>query len=290
MSQDVSRLPKGLFGYRRAVVNQILEDRDIMVRMAEERVRRSESRVMELEGELDSVKTHNVRLEAQMARLGEQFDSLSARVDQSIETSSPEPISPGVEERPPAMEPKVAPAEPSSEHSAASKLMAEELTSILLAGQEAAARMIERARDEAQRQIVEANHLLGEVHAGVRQFTSWRNDVQPVIARVQAMVDTVRSHIAQTPERVQRALAPLAEAMLAVDAELLELSGVSQSPFPETTQRLETDVSEKHIEIPDTGPIDDSESDESIWLTVEENEVSVAETDKDQMHLEARTG
>jgi len=114
--------------------------------------------------------------------------------------------------------------------------------------------------------------------------------VQPVIARVQAMVDTVRSHIAQTPERVQRALAPLAEAMLAVDTELLELSGVSQSPFPETTQRLETDVSEKHIEIPDTGPIDDSESDESIWLTVEENEVSVAETDKDQMHLEARTG
>ncbi len=290
MSEEISRLPKGLFGYRRAVVNQILEDRDIMVRMAEERVRRSESRVMELEGELDSVKTHNVRLETQMARLGEQFDSLSARVDQSIETTSPEPISPGDEERPPGPEPKVASPEPSMEQSTASHLMAEELTSILMAGQEAAARMIERARDEAQRQIVEANHLLGEVHAGVKQFASWRDDVQPVIARVQAMVDRVRSHLAQTPERVQHALAPLAEAMLAADTELLELSAVSQSPFPEGTQGLATESSQEHIEIPEAGPPVDDESDESIWLTVEEDQVTVSESDEDQIHLEASAG
>src|SRR6266498_2357511 len=262
MSEEISRLPKGLFGYRRAVVNQILEDRDIMVRMAEERVRRSESRVMELEGELDSVKTHNVRLETQMARLGEQFDSLSARVDQSIETTSPEPISPGDEERPPGPEPKVASPEPSMEQSTASHLMAEELTSILMAGQEAAARMIERARDEAQ----------------------------PVIARVQAMVDRVRSHLAQTPERVQHALAPLAEAMLAADTELLELSAVSQSPFPEGTQGLATESSQEHIEIPEAGPPVDDESDESIWLTVEEDQVTVSESDEDQIHLEASAG
>ncbi|HEY3208363.1 MAG TPA: hypothetical protein VGL18_01005 [Actinomycetota bacterium] len=283
MSEDVSRLPKGLFGYRRAVVNQILEDRDIMVRMAEERVRRSESRVLELEGELESVKTHNVRLEEQLARFGEQLDSLSARVDESIEATSAPPLPGEAEARPAATD------VPSPEQSTASQLMAEELTSILMAGQEAAARMIERARDEAQRQIVEANHLLGEVHAGVRQFASWREDVQPVIARVQTMVDTVRSHIAQTPERVQHALAPLAEAMLAVDTELLELSGVSQSPFPETTQALEPESTEEHVHIPDVGPADD-EGAESIWLTVEEDQVIVSETAEDQMHLEASAG
>jgi hypothetical protein len=150
--------------------------------------------------------------------------------------------------------------------------------------------MIERARDEAQRQIVEANQLLGEVHAGVRQFTSWRQDVQPVIGRVQAMVDTVKSHIAQTPERVQQSLSPLAEAMLAVDSELLELSVVSQSPFAESAQQSESDVTEEHIEIPEVAPPEDGESDESIWLTVEEDEVSVAETDEDQMRLEASAG
>lgn len=285
MSEDVSRLPKGLFGYRRAVVNQILEDRDIMVRMAEERVRRSESRVLELEGELHSVREHNIRLEEQLARFGEQLDSLSARVDESIETTSAPPPPSEAEERPAVTDVQIA----TPEQSTASKLMAEELTSILLAGQEAAARMIERARDEAQRQIVEANHLLGEVHAGVKQFTSWREDVQPVIARVQAMVDTVRTHIAQTPERVQHALAPLAEAMLALDTELLELSGVSQSPFPESGQAPERESTEEHVHIPDVGPAD-GEGAESIWLTVEEDQVIVSETDEDQLPLEASAG
>jgi len=275
-----------LFGYRRRVVEQMLEDRDVMVRTAENRVRQSESRVQVLEGELHSMKTDNARLEEQLGRFGQQLDTLSARVDESIDMTSPEPVAGGVEERPPAAEPQVAsPVTPST-----SALMAEELTSILLAGQDAAARMIERARDEAQRQIVEANRLLGEVHAGVRQFASWREDVQPVIARVQAMIDTVRSHIAQTPERVQHALAPLAEAMLVVDTELLDLSAVCHSPFPETAQSLETQIADDHVEIPEAGSPDDSEGDESIWLTVEEDEVTVAESDQDQARLEASTG
>jgi hypothetical protein len=282
MSDDGSKLPKGLFGYRRAVVRQILEDRDIMVRSAEDRVRRSESRVKQLESELDSMKSQNGRLEAQLERFGEQLDSLSARLDQPAEVpvAAPEPI---IEDK---VEPPTADAQPEPpEGSAASKLMADELTSILMAGQDAASRMIERARDEAQRQIVEANRLLGEVHEGVRQFSSWREDVTPVIGRVQGLVEIVRSHIAQTPERVQHALAPLAEAMLAVDTELLELAGVCQSPFPETAQGLEARVA-----IPEAVAREEAEGDESIWLTVQEDHVTVSETSGDELPLEASTG
>jgi uncharacterized coiled-coil protein SlyX len=275
MSDDVTNLRKGLFGYRRSTVNQILEDRDIMVRSAEDRVRRSESRVSELEGELGTVKSQNTRLEEQLGKLGEQMDSLSARLDESTRTASPEPISGGMVERPPAAEPEVLAPE-----SNASKLMAEELTSILLAGQEAAARMIERARDEAQRQIIEANRLLGEVHQGVKQFASWRDDVQPVIARVQSMIETVRGHISMTPERVQQALAPLAEAMLSVDTELLELSSVARSPFPEGEE-------EGIIEIPDQAAPDDGES---VWLTVEEDRVTVTESEEADVPLQASAG
>jgi cell division septum initiation protein DivIVA len=281
MRDDGSKLPKGLFGYRRAVVRQILEDRDIMVRSAEDRVRRSESRVQQLETELDSVKTQNGRLEAQLERFGEQLDSLSVRLEESNQMAAvAEPVTEETQEQP------VVDAQPDSpEPSPASQLMAQELNSILMAGQDAAARMIERARDEAQRQIVEANRLLGEVHQGVRKFSSWREDVTPVIGRVQGLVDIVRSHIAQTPERVQHALAPLAEAMLAVDTELLELSGVCQSPFPESAQGLEA-----RLEIPEAGTPDDAESAESIWLTVEEDELSVAQTDNDQIRLRASAG
>jgi chromosome segregation ATPase len=281
MSDDGSKLPKGLFGYRRTVVRQILEDRDIMVRSAEDRVRRSESRVQQLETELDSVKTQNGRLEAQLERFGEQLDSLSVRLEESNQMAAvAEPVTEETQEQP------VVDAQPDSpETSPASQLMAQELNSILMAGQDAAARMIERARDEAQRQIVEANRLLGEVHEGVRKFSSWREDVTPVIGRVQGLVDIVRSHIAQTPERVQHALAPLAEAMLAVDTELLELSGVCQSPFAESAQGLEA-----RVEIPEAGAPDEAESDESIWLTVQEDQVTVSETSEDELPLEASAG
>jgi cell division septum initiation protein DivIVA len=281
MSDDGSKLPKGLFGYRPAVVRQILEDRDIMVRSAEDRVRRSETRVQQLETELDSVKTQNGRLEAQLDRFGEQLDSLSVRLEESNQMATvAEPVTEETHEQ------SVVDAQPDPpEPSHASQLMAQELNSILMAGQDAAARMIERARDEAQRQIVEANRLLGEVHEGVRKFSSWREDVTPVIGRVQGLVDIVRSHIAQTPERVQHALGPLAEAMLAVDSELLELSGVCQSPFPESTQGLEA-----RVEIPEAGALGGEETDESIWLTVEEDQVTVSEKSEDGLPLEASAG
>jgi septal ring factor EnvC (AmiA/AmiB activator) len=286
MSDEGTKLPRGLFGYRRTVVEQILEDRDIMVHSAEERVRRSEARVQQLEGELESVKTQNGRLEAQLERFGEQLDSLSAKVEESIETSNAQAPDSHVQDPPIASEAREAP----SETSMASQLMAEELTSILMAGQEAAARMIERARDEAGRQIVEANRLLGEVHTGVREFASWREDVQPVIARVQAMVDAVRDHIAQTPQRVQQSLAPLAEAMLTVDSELLGLSSICRSPFPQGTQAFETGITEDHVEVPEPGSPDDDQGEDSIWLTVEEDQLTVAEGQDDQMPLEASAG
>lgn len=273
MSVVRSKLPKGLFGYRRAVVEQVLEDREIMVRAAEERVIRAEGRVTELEGELDSMRAQNVRLESQMDLFGVQLDSLSARVNESVETEIKEPVVEVTDEVRPAVEVEAT----SSHDPVAYKLVTEELTSILIAGQEAAARMIERARDEAQRQILEANRLLGEVHAGVRQFSTWRADVQPAITRVQSFVDAVRNHIAQTPERVQNALAPLAEVMFAIDGELAVLAGVSHSPFPE---RAPGPAGES-VTIPEA---------DSILLTVEEDQLTVAEGEHDEVPLEASAG
>jgi hypothetical protein len=278
MAVDRSKLRKGLFGYRRPVVEQILEDRELMVRAAEERVLRAERRVHELEAELHSVKALNARLEGQMDEFGEQLDSLSARMDETVEAETGEPAAEATIDESPAVEAEArAPRDP-----VASKLVAEELTSILIAGQEAAARMIERARDEAQRQIVEANRLLGEVHAGVRQFSSWRADVQPAIIRVQSFVDVVRNHIAQTPERVQNALAPLADVMFAIDGELAVLAGVCHSPFEDGNGRGPGGGrADQTVNVPEA---------HSIWLSVEEDELTVAEGEEHEAPLEASAG
>src|SRR6266508_3239728 len=79
MSSDPPELGKGLFGYRKSAVNQIIADRDIMLRQAEGRVRAAESKVAELESELGSMRDRNARMDEQLERLRQQLDTLASR-------------------------------------------------------------------------------------------------------------------------------------------------------------------------------------------------------------------
>ncbi|MGH2573403.1 MAG: hypothetical protein ACRDGU_07980 [Actinomycetota bacterium] len=81
MTSDPPELGKGLFGYRRSAVNQILADRDLMLRQAEGRVRSAESKVADLEGELQGIRTRNARMDEQLERLRTQLDAISKRAE-----------------------------------------------------------------------------------------------------------------------------------------------------------------------------------------------------------------
>src|SRR2546428_9498577 len=79
MGAEPPALGKGLFGYRKSAVNQILSDRDVMLRQAEGRVRAAESKVAQLEGELTGVRGRNTRMEEQLERLRVQLNLLIAQ-------------------------------------------------------------------------------------------------------------------------------------------------------------------------------------------------------------------
>lgn len=89
MSSDPPELGKGLFGYRKSAVNQIIADRDIMLRQAEGRVRAAESKVADLESELGSMRERNVRMDEQLERLRQQLDALSARGEPPVIEKEP---------------------------------------------------------------------------------------------------------------------------------------------------------------------------------------------------------
>jgi chromosome segregation ATPase len=79
-------LGKGLFGYRKAEVQQMLADRDGMLAEAERRMRTSTARIAELEAVLAETNGRNVRLEGQVeafqgkvTALEGQLRALSAR-------------------------------------------------------------------------------------------------------------------------------------------------------------------------------------------------------------------
>ena len=103
------------------------------------------------------------------------------------------------------------------------RFLTEEIAGILVAAEESAARIIERARTTTQHQIAQSNRLWGEVQAELGRFAEWRETVEPVMHAIQDKVDGVREEIEQVPERIRQALASMADSMSSVDADLAEL-------------------------------------------------------------------
>ena len=86
---------------------------------------------------------------------------------------------------------------------------------------------------------MESNRLGREVQADVARFASWRDQVEPVIRQVLSKVDSVRSIVDDVPERIRQALAPMADAISSIDADMAELGTVLTPPLLLTPGGLE---------------------------------------------------
>jgi predicted nucleic acid-binding Zn-ribbon protein len=75
-ADDIS---KGLFGYRKADVEQLLSDRDHMLRQAETRIRTAEARIGELEQALDQSEGQKAAMQEQLRQQQQQLQGLAAR-------------------------------------------------------------------------------------------------------------------------------------------------------------------------------------------------------------------
>jgi TolA-binding protein len=153
-----------------------------------------------------------------------------------------------------AAPPEPARAEPVTSRSGdtASRLVSDELAGILTAAEESAARIIERARSTTSRQVARSNRVWHDVQSEVSKFVAWRQGVEPVIGAVQSKVDAVRELIEGVPERIREALAPMAESISAIDADLADLAAASTPPLLLTPSDLEADddVDEWSVEAP----------------------------------------
>jgi hypothetical protein len=119
------------------------------------------------------------------------------------------------------------------------QFLTEELGNILSAAEEAATKIIERARVSTDQQIQEASRLWREVQAEVSRFTAWRERVDPAIGATHSHLDEVKTQVQEIPERIRQALAPLAEAIAAFDTDLTELGAASTPPVLATPTGLD---------------------------------------------------
>jgi hypothetical protein len=119
------------------------------------------------------------------------------------------------------------------------RFITDEIQGILAAAEESASRIVERARTTTQNQIAQSNRLWREVQAEVSRFAAWREEVEPVMGAVQSKVESVRSHIEEVPERIRQALAPMADSISSIDADLAELAAAATPPLLLTPRGLD---------------------------------------------------
>jgi hypothetical protein len=119
------------------------------------------------------------------------------------------------------------------------QFLTEELGNILSAAEEAATKIIERARISTDQQIQEASRLWREVQAEVSRFTAWRERVDPAIGATHTHLEDVKTQVQEIPERIRQALAPLAEAIAAFDSDLAELGAAASPPLLTTPTGLD---------------------------------------------------
>jgi chromosome segregation ATPase len=72
-------LGRGLFGYRRSEVQQLLTDRDLLLEEAERRMRASKARIEQLERNLSEAGRRSASMDEQLAKLQAHVSALSAR-------------------------------------------------------------------------------------------------------------------------------------------------------------------------------------------------------------------
>jgi predicted nuclease with TOPRIM domain len=203
MSEQPPALGRGIFGYRRTAVNELISDRDVMLRQAEGRVRASETKVARLEAELAELQESN-------ARLAEEVQQLRADLERGQESAGTE-------------------AEPAAQLT--HRLVNEELATILQAAEESAARIVERASSVTQQQVAESERMWREAQAQVSRFAAWRDRVDPILEGAAAKIEEVRGRIEDVPEQIRQALAPLADSIASLDGDLTDVSATTSPPL-----------------------------------------------------------
>lgn len=196
MSEQLPSMNRRLFGIRRSSVNQMISDRDVMLRQAEGRVLAAEAKVARLESEVGALQEAN-------ARLQEEIEAIRGGGDGGATSSSPD---------------------------VTTRFLNEELGTVLAAAEESASRIVDRARASTQQQVAEAERVWRETQTQVSKFAAWRDEVDPALRAAQAKIDEVRGRIEAVPDQIREALAPLAESVASLDGDLAEVAAATGPP------------------------------------------------------------
>jgi hypothetical protein len=260
------------------VSNGLTVDSDRLVRETAGRAAGAESKAVELEGELASMRERSAQMDQQVEQLRVQLETLAEAGfvtasgefapempegdtdeeamfgahtpvwNESDSTDGPEPewTEPGwsPSDAPPAVEsqvevvatepvaetdPRPGPAEEAVDLTAS--LAGEEIVGVLRAAEDAARRMIERAKATADQQLADVARRREELEAEAARIGEWRRQVGAVVQSMAAEIEEFRSGVEEIPQLLSEAFAPLAQRIPSIQNDIAALAGALGTPI-----------------------------------------------------------
>ena len=213
-----ANLGRSLFGYKRSSVDALLMERTALLVNAERRAMAAEAELAAKDAELadrdtqiGSLTTSAGQLQAEMATLRALLQETEAKREQ---------------------------AEHDASQSLTPAFLAEELSTLLASAEESARRIIQRARNSTESQIVEADRMWKEVQAQMARFAAWREQFEPAAAEAGARLEDVRQRIEEVPDLIRNALLPLADSVSSLDRDLRSVIAAATPPLLVTPSGL----------------------------------------------------
>lgn len=203
------------FGYRTKDVMRLLADREELFAQANGRARLAEERLRSEQDELAKAREELARKDRLTAQLAERVGDLDGHlrdVQEELEAMRRDPF-PGV-----------------AEDDVVLRFLLSGLGPVLHAAERSAVDMLNQATDSTRQHIEEAERVRSQIEAEYARVHQWQDRLTPVLHTVRDRLEETRSRIVEIPERIRDALAPVAEMMLTVGAELVRLDAVTELP------------------------------------------------------------
>jgi hypothetical protein len=117
-------------------------------------------------------------------------------------------------------------------------LLNEELDSILMAAEQAAARIVDRASIASEEELARARKLWHAVQDESARLLSWQTEFGRLARQAATSLGEATAAIGQVPDRIREAVAPVAEAVSSMESDVSDLIDASKPP---TLSSLEWD-------------------------------------------------
>jgi cell division septum initiation protein DivIVA len=110
----------------------------------------------------------------------------------------------------------------------------EEIVGVLRAAEEAARRMVERAKATADEQLADVTRRRQELDADAARISAWRQQVGSVVRSMAAEIDEFRAGLEEIPQLLSEAFAPLAQRIPIMQKDIAALAGALGAPVAPT--------------------------------------------------------